>query len=237
MIDIDLYTWHQGVYENSKPDKGVKFIPEWFRKLDVELFSPDIPGGRGQTMKTCPGFVELFSHSVVMPLWADVDIYLGKKGTKDCSYAFASESFIVGNHPNVQFSGFTDDENWQHAKMLSPWMMKASKPIKVCFVQPMWNSIDATEYIRILPGIIDIPSKLAVQPNVNMMLRRGAEEKYFRFHQGMPLAHLVLMTTEKFSVKSHLISVEEMDKMTYGKNFRINFLNSFREFMKGENKK
>lgn len=210
MIVVDFLTTDRQVYENSKIVEGVKHIPEWFKNLKPKIFSPVIDGGVGYTMKTCPGFINLYKQSFMMPLWCDVNLSVAENGSDHASWYTPNNNSKIEAHNSMQFDGFAGGE-WQHLKFDCPWYVKSSKPLDFCFVQPIWNDIDQTKNLRILPGIVGTQKSQTISFNVNLMVKREVSHEYYQLEFGIPFVQLLPLTTETIKLKHHLIDEKEAE--------------------------
>ena len=211
MVDVHFLTSNREVFKYAKIEGGVKYIPDWFKNLKSQIVSHEVDGGVFYTMKTCPGFIGLYKKSFMIPLWSDVNISLAEDGSNYASwYAPNKDATMEAHHP-IQFDGFASGE-WQHLKFECPWYVKSSKPLDFCFLEPVWNGIDETKNIRILPGIVGSQKSHSVRLNVNTMIKREEQHEIYQLKLGTPFCHIVPMTDEKINIKHHLVDEAEIKK-------------------------
>ena len=73
-IVIDCITDNGFAFEFCRPDKAVKFIPNWWRELP----------GHSMNMKHCRGFTALYKNSFIYPSWTS--FVLNMHSHKDRSF-------------------------------------------------------------------------------------------------------------------------------------------------------
>tara|TARA_Y100000114_G_scaffold69601_1_gene63726 strand:- start:1048 stop:1767 length:720 start_codon:yes stop_codon:yes gene_type:complete len=208
-IHIDFLTGDTDIYQFSKIDYAMNFLPDWYKNLPAKNYLPEKPGGVRITMKGCLGLRDLFKKSLIIPLWSDMNIALGRIGTDTTSWAFADRKSDVELHTREDYGSFIG-ENTQHLKLVSPWYGFSKSDVGFCFVQPMWNTVKYSDILHVLPGIIDF--KYQAGTNVNILLSRKPENKVLELKHGMPLVHLVPLTEEKVKIKHHFVDQKELNK-------------------------
>ena len=223
-VHVDFLTLRPEIYQFSKIDYAMKFLPDWYKSLPVKNYNPEYPGGVSMTMKGCSGLRGLFKKSLVIPLWCDVNISLGKAGTDVASWLFADEcsNFEINNE--TDYGSFVNATNMQHMKFLSPWYGFSKSDVEFCFVQPTWNTTMYSDILHVLPGVVGF--KYQFGTHINVLLSRKPEDRILELKHGMPLVHLMPLTTEKVKIKTHLVDEKELNKkvMRHGSFSHLSFV-------------
>lgn len=179
--------------------RSSKFIPAWWQELakTKNLFDT--------TMAHCAGFKYLYEKSFTLPLWTEFDVVLDQ----------ASSSSQVGDmktrvdlHLAAQRGSFAPEDKNLQLKLVSPWLICCDEEIYCSWVPATWNNNDMYN-IQVLPAIIEF--KYQNQTNVNILIKKEVEQKYYRINVNQPLVHIVPMTERKFKVVLHLVSEEEYE--------------------------
>lgn len=209
-IHIDFLTTRAEIYQYSKIDKAVKFLPDWYKKLPQKNYNPEHNGGVAITMKGCIGLRDLFTKGLILPLWADLNISLGRADTNFLSWQFPDSQTLATINDEKEYGSFINSRQQQHIKLVTPWCGFSKSNVGFCFVQPMWNIPQYSDTIHVLPGVIDFKSQSGI--NVNLLLSRKPEDRILELKHGMPLVHLMPLTTEKVKIKHHFVDEKELNK-------------------------
>ena len=219
-IHVDFLTVRPEIYQYAKIDYAMNFLPSWYKNLPVKNYEPRCPGGVRITMKGCYGLRELFKRSLIIPLWSDVNIALGKSGTDMASWAFADEVSNIEVSDEKDYGSFVDATKIQHMKFLSPWFGFSKSGVDFCFVQPTWNTTMYSDILHTLPGVVGF--KYGEVTNINVLLSRKPEDRILELKHGMPLVHLMPLTEEKVKIKHHLVDEKELHKRL-NRHHRLSF--------------
>ena len=225
---LNCYTDRPEVYEYSKLVRGTNAIPSWFKNLkrsgeewskpnSMELL-PEL------TMKSCPGIIDVFKNSWVLPLWSDLRILVGAVGTDHYNIAFADNRSVVEVHDDYQYVGLTDKTKHQHVKLANPWLFISESPLKWAWLPPSWHTLDY-ETVEFLSAITEFKSQHSA--HVNLFIRRLQNEKSLTLPFGLPLVYLVPLTELPVRVKHHLVSTDELRALEAKSVCRLKFLNDF----------
>lgn len=218
-ITIDFFTTDPGAYHHAPVVKSNKMMPEWIKTVKSR---PHTFGGNDNTIKQCNGFVDYFKNSYTIPLWSDVDIYIGEEGGIEYSYNFADRKSVIEHHPDDQRGDYLPQLKYQHLKFISPWAAVSNKSVNVHWTSPTWQ-IDSPEKMIILPAVVDYAYTHST--NINVIIPRAKEGKEFRLYTGQPMANLIPMTEKRVEAKCHLVDEKEFESImlhagsnTYFKN-------------------
>lgn len=207
-VHIDFYTVRPEVYRYAKIDHAMNFLPSWYKDLSVKNYDSRCPGGVQYSMKGCYGFRELFKRSLIMPLWSDVNIFLGKAGTDLAHWNFSDACSSITVNTERDYGSFLDATKIQSLKFESPWYAFTKSDVNFCYVQPTWNTMKYSDTLHVLPGLMDFKHQSGT--HVNMALSRKPEDKTLELKHGMPLVHIMPLTEEKVKIKHHLADEKEM---------------------------
>lgn len=238
---VDCYTTDPFVYENSKIRSGVHFFPDWWKKLR----SSGKDGWKGSfqidsdyqllagtnTMKSCPGFINIYKKSFVLPLWSDLRVRVNslqkiKEGFASYSYQFADRNSDIDDHPSLEHNNHFSDEEYQHLKIISPWSIICNKPISWAWVPPVWHLTNDLEPVTVLSGVVDYCYQAAT--NINLFIKRPKEgDLFLEFPFNLPLVHIIPLTESKIKLNYHLVTHDELTRIKAKRGVRGNtFFNS-----------
>ena len=210
-VTVNCYTDNQIVLENYSIRRASKLTPKWWQDLPREFFyTQDSVKRKGSTSKKCPGFLDLYSNSWVVPAWSDLLICTKKDGTY--TYSFPSghlKGIGVRTHNATQFlNGFKD---YIHLKLICPWVLREKTGAKFIYIPATWSLLDDTKDLNILPGVLDFKNTIAV--HINAMVPKQDAEYFIK--AGQPLAHLVPLTEKNVDFKSHAVTRSEYEHISY----------------------
>ena len=212
-VTLDCFTTDPFVYEYAKISTAVKHLPEWWKQL------PKL-SNETQNMKRCIGFTTLFKKSFVIPMWSNLQIKMSSVEDR----IFECESDLppihpeegvkypwnpVEWHPKSQFNGFVEDD-YQHLKLISPWIFKTNCLVDFHFSDPMWNRKNVSDY-SVLSGIVNY--KYQMNSHVNIVAQYRSLPRSFSFNPGDPLVMLTPITDGVVEIKNHLIDWKERQRI------------------------
>lgn len=227
-INVDCFTTSQTIEQSFPIQRASRYVPDWWRSLDTYLLTNNKVTGKpsmSPTMKTCYGFVELYKHGLVMPLWSEVDLFVEPN-----NYFFhgADHKFRIGSHPVEEWGNNFPDHF--HMKLISPWAIKENTGVKFIVAPCVWSHFADVPDLRILPGIVNY--KYQHSTNINWFVPKI--NKHIKLNVGLPLVQMVPLTDKKVKVKTHVIDEKEWTKMELYPHNR--FIGSFIRFMRTRNK-
>lgn len=200
--------------------KSMVFVPEWWKKLPkafiVEKTFYPVP-----TMKSCAGFIDLYKHGIIVPMWCDVNIVVGPTGTKDYAYKFSNEKSNAAPHVIQQREGFFSDTEFQHLKMQAPWSLYCEEEVEFLTLDATWNNINY-KTMKVLPGIMSYTSPSYA--NINLVFSRTEQTQLITIPFNTPMMQLVPLTDRPIEIVHH---VEDLKNKLTGEHFyRPKFLRS-----------
>jgi hypothetical protein len=204
-VVVDCFTLNYGIEKLFPIQETNNFYPEWWKSLPKSYEKPNQWGlGIPQpTMKGCIGFINLYTHGFVLPLWTD----LLMQTTKDSwLYEFAAPNDIV-SHDEQQFG--EPINNYHHIKITSPWFLVEKSGINFMWTVPTFNNIENLGSYHILPGIMDY--KYNIGTNINMLLPKTDNKILLK--AGHPMAHIVPITDKAVELRTHVITQQELNKI------------------------
>lgn len=202
-VVLDCYTTSKNIYEFFSINYTKNFIPEWWKKVPKAYRYAD-NFFDAPTIKTCPGFIELYKKGIMVPLWSDLEI---QSNMEDYKYQFADrESSIEYNHPDA-VGPIVHNMNSHSIKLTSPWLFDCSHDVDWLFVNPMWNL--ETMDVMTVPGTVKFHH--ALRSNINLMIRRGLDTN-ISLSAGTPIVQMIPLTDREVEVRCHYVSRAEFQE-------------------------
>ncbi|MFN2258401.1 MAG: hypothetical protein ABR601_01035 [Parasphingopyxis sp.] len=121
------------------PERAVRFVPDWFKRLERELGVPDAHGLPGLTAKACLPMTDAFSLGFVIPLPLDVMLQVPEDRV----------SIRIGWAPDAPFQPIEQHlpaqigapeppfESTVPLKFINPWRVRVPEGYSVLFTQPL----------------------------------------------------------------------------------------------------
>lgn len=209
-VVLDIYTDRSDLYEHFKVSKMKSFVPSWFKDINPkyeinENLESDI------NIRGCTGFLDLFSKGFGIPLWSDMRVKVGPIGEQYYQWQFADKETDADIHPQWQRGEFMPDSKYCHIKILTPWVARCSENVDFLMIGNSWVQ-DNTDDVLIPQGVLNFKHQHAL--NINMMVRRGEQEKLIEMSCGNPIVQLIPLTDRKVDIKLHLVSTEELTNVS-----------------------
>lgn len=207
-IVVDFFTSDPHIYAYSKPVAATKVLPQWFVNTPssylVEDERLDMPL-RENTIKKCPGIIDLYSNSIAMTCWFDGELAIHPHGNID--FRTGRGNAALTEHDRKQYGNFVKGTAARQLKLQSQWAIRCNRDIRFMLTEPTWHNHETYSSISVLPGLIR--PKYDWSTNINFITRPSSETKSIFFEPGDPLCFLTPVTQEKFTIKSHLVSDAE----------------------------
>lgn len=204
---INFYTSNIAAYNNFKIDYAKKYYPKWWKDLPQQSLS--VEGDRFElslNMKGCAGFTDLYSQSLVIPMWSDLIVRVGEVGSPNYIYQFGDQESTAVQHGESQRGIYAPDERYCHLKLECPWEIQCDDDLQVLMLDPMYNNEDVLGS-TVMSGVINPSYQTTL--NVNMLYRREEQPVDKFFKEGNPIAQLVPLTENPVKIKCHLVTKEE----------------------------
>lgn len=206
---LECFTSNSSVFDLAKPDHAVKFVPDWWKDVP-----PSFVGAgaffKSPTIKKCSGFIENFKHGLMLPMWSDLSIELGRAGTVDYRWQYSDFHSELETHSFEQINNYLDPKQVFHAKLMNPWAFKCKEDTPWMWSNPTWNMLGTNHYVA-LPGVVDYKYQHSV--HVNLLFSRGQTTKVIEIPFRMPLVQITPLTERRLKVKHHLVSQKELDDL------------------------
>ena len=204
-IVLNFYTNRSDMFECAPVQKASKFFPDWWKELPSTVSFDNQLAAR-PTMKSCEGFLELYRTGFVYPLWSDLSLVVGAKGTESYKYQFADEESTINVHPSAQRGAGFSSYDFQHLKLISPWACRCDEDVKFVAIQSSWNFPTSTRPI-IPPAVVDFKYQSGI--HINMFIQREDIDVEHALHAGQPLVHFLPLDNRGLEIKLNLTSTEE----------------------------
>jgi hypothetical protein len=228
---LDVLTDNPLAYQHFKPTKAANFYPHWWKSLDKKYLVND---GlfHATTMKSCPGFIDVFSRGLMMPLWSDLAIEVGAVGSTSFRWQFSDQVSDISVHPQVQRGSFLPEQEFQHLKLTSPWSYFTKDDVDFASVFPIWNQHRPD--LMFGPHAV-LNFKHQNSTHVNLFLRRLSENQVFTVEAGHPIQHHIPLTDRELVIKHHLVDSVELRRRTFSPMFK--FTNGYKAAKRAANSK
>jgi hypothetical protein len=216
---VDCFTDSVTAFERAKIDFASKFLPDWWKKLPKDSGNSFYPM---PTMKTCVGVINLYKSGIIVPMWSELAIKVGRSGTEYIEWQYADLCSIAETHSAYQYNNYYPIKKYAHLKLNSPWLINYSKNINTFWSQPTFNMESLDDY-TVLPGVVN--SNTCSSVNINLFFTRSQQEDktvFINFNQ--PMIHIVPLTESEIELKHHLVSGKEIQKRLFR---RTHFFNSY----------
>lgn len=201
-VVVDCFTTDPHVYDHARISPAKNYLPDWWRNLpapDKNEFAPK------KNMRHCAGFTDYYKHSFVLPLWSDLDLEIGAKGTEEYRWQYADQRSDIETHSFKQRGDFFSDLDFLHLKLISPWFLRTKKNVNFLWSEPTWNTLHSG--IRIFPATINFYYQNAT--HVNILVERSSDTRIVKLDFNLPLANLTPITEKTVTLKHHLVSENE----------------------------
>lgn len=196
-IVLTCVTNYPGLLQFAPVQRASKFLPDWWKRLP-ESFVNEGDITIQSTMKSCKGFVDLYSKGVILPIWCDLALEIGRIGTNGYRYQFADRKSSIDCHDPKQHGRQFHECEYQHLKINSPWRFMCDESINFSFLEPTWNVLPF-QTLRIVPGIVDFQYQTGT--NINCFISRTERDQSFVIPFLTPLAHIVPLSDRPIKLK------------------------------------
>ena len=212
-VVLHCYTDRPDVYNFSAIKEAKHFIPDWWKEIpkSYRLPSMGLAGPDLNTMKSCSGFTDLYRQGAMMPMWSDCEVVVGEAGSGEFRYQYSNGYSVAQSHAENQRGTQYPNCDYLHLKFESEWRLRCEEDIDFLVTAPVWNH-NTPENFTILPGSLNFK----YQPflNINVLFRRKPTTEKYLIQFGLPIAHLVPLTERKVVIKTHLVSSDEIKRMS-----------------------
>lgn len=143
---IEFHTDSPGKFPEPYPAKGG--VPEWLKRVPMDVKHPDQSGTDIPTIKQCPPFIEAMACGYIIPL--AVDVMLRRDAQGSLSFEAVGWKAIDTQHP-LQYAG-TPFEEELIVKFMNPWTIRTSPGYSTLFL-PLLNQF--TLPVQVLSGLVE----------------------------------------------------------------------------------
>lgn len=219
VINVDCFTSNNDAYKFTPIVKASKAKPEWYNKVISpqtsntpwpqykinEAGSIDFDWNLSiKTIKSCPGFHELYSKGFILENWCDFVMNV----TEDSmSYHYSNGANPILHNNNQTEPGFMDHFI---IKLNSPWIVQTKEDVS-WFLSPAQWSLEKYNF-HVLPGIVNFHYQTG--SNVFITIKKGVPDQ-FLLPMGQPLAHFIPLTDKKIKIHNHVVTDDELKTKTY----------------------
>jgi hypothetical protein len=220
VIDVDCFTSNNDAYKFTPIVKSSKAKPDWYDQVqgvtpsNTTKWPQYIINESGsidfdwklsiRTVKSCPGFHELYSKGFILENWCDFVVNVDKN---TLSYHFSNGLAPIVHNNNQVEPGFKDH---YIIKLNSPWMIQTKEDIPFVLTPAQW-SLENYNF-HILPGIVNFHYQTG--SNVFITIRRDVEDQ-FLVPMGQALAQFIPLTDKKIRIHNHIVTEEELETKRY----------------------
>jgi hypothetical protein len=222
-VILDCFTDRDYVFDYAPIKKAISFIPDWWRelpksKVTIDQRYPDL------NMRYCPGIIDFYKYGFIIPMWTELKLVVGPVGTSSYEWQYADEVSTIEVHNSRQWGNFLDSSVYQHFKLGVPWVLKSNKEINFSFTYPTWNFKKPEELV-----IFNAVDNYYYQnsTSINLVVKREAQVKQILIAHNQPLVHLNPLSDKKVTLKLHLVSSEEKQKIEHKQQRRLFFVKNY----------
>lgn len=170
---VDFWSVVPGMEDVEPPVPAIKEMPEWFKDLPRENL---VAGGRPETAKACPAFIDYFKQGYVLKMWTDVEVDVDQEGNYRWNTP-AGDFWQFTNQGDPQFKDHIPGDPYSMIfKAICPWRIKTS-PGWAVMQLPLFYHYNKD--FTALPGVIwsdfhyDISQHLALYNYGTTVIPRG----------------------------------------------------------------
>jgi len=203
-VVVDFITHDYKAYDYFPIDKSNKFIPQWWKDIpqqhDSEIFKTK--ANRRNSLKRCPGFMDIFRYSYTLPLWTSCEIIVDDRINEDGYSTSCADGTKISSHDSEQAGRFMPSNSLVHFKFVSPWLGYSPKSRDL-----LWDWAPATWNNPNLLGKLIIPTRFrnfrgGTSTNIHTFMDSSTRD-VLNLEAGVPMIHMTPMTDSKVEVKCH----------------------------------
>ena len=189
-------------YSSIKP--ASKFIPTWWKQCPKSSFNWE-NHHVNSTVRSCPGFLNNFSLSYLIPLWTDIAISNTNETSK---ITVADRTTRYSIHSNSQSPSWYD--NFIKIKIDSPWVIES----KVNMFLSAPSMFYKEPFPFIIPGGILSPISNLMATNIFTMfkIKNDNIRRDYLLKLNSPILQLTPMTERRTILKTEVITNTEYFK-------------------------
>ena len=170
-----------------------KYIPEWWKTMEIEGRKMSIDGLHGGNIKTCPSFPDYFSQGYIMPMWTDT-ILKYDSDQQTFGWRTATEKFFWDVHRNDQYLDHVDHKffgkkSYLIVKTHCPWRIVSNEKYMMYQLPTFFHF---NEDFSVVPGVRDV----GVYHDMNIQFVIHSDKKEIFIPRGTPIAHFIPIKKE-----------------------------------------
>jgi|TARA_R110000803_G_scaffold80498_1_gene146344 hypothetical protein len=220
-VVIHCYTDRAEVYNYFPVVINKKIFPEWFKNLKKPYFRT--PEDTVTNLKACSGFTGLFKVGFTIPMWSDLFLEIGEEGSDQYRWQYSDQCSEMGQHSEKEYGDYFKKTEYQHLKLISPWVINCDENIDFLAVEPFWQ-FKTLGNISILPGVVNF--NFQASTHINLFVKREKVRQEKVLSAGNPIYTYVPITERPILIQTHLVSSEKL-KNFRSKAHRAKFINSY----------
>lgn len=203
-ITVDFITADYKAYDYFPIDKSNKFIPQWWKDIPQE-YESDIfktKANRINTLKRCPGFMDVFRYSYTMPLWTSCEIIVDDRVNEHGYLTVCADGSVITSHDASQGGKFLTSNSLIHFKFDSPWCGYSSKKRDLLWnwSPAMWNNPDLLNRLMLPTAFRNFRGGTGT--NIHTFMDSSKRDVLY-LEAGVPMINMTPMTDKKVEVKCH----------------------------------
>ncbi len=206
-VKVKCYPQFDQVGEIFPVELARKYIPDWWKNLPSQVnigLAKEIT-----TIKSCPGFTELYKTGITFPLWRDCVIKYDR-------HSIVEIEIPTNENPNNYFVSHNVDQMgkvfdpWIHLKILSPWYLETEEPIPFLMTDMTYNRKTLSGY-QIPPGVLEFKYQHAT--HINMFLEPTDTFRELSLNAGTPLIHLIPLADVEIELEICKYNADKLKSM------------------------
>lgn len=203
------------LYEKRPVAPSLSYAPAWWKSLDKDFVTDN--GWISSTVKTCPGFVDLYKNSFALPIDRQMQIQ-----ERDGRILWIPED-AGESHADFQTNDFFKND-FYHLKISLNYSICTGKNNKDKFLitNNFWGD---RKNIHVLNGVIQPSAPFMIR--INMFIPKGFG--MLTFEHGDILAHIIPLSGKKYRIKREFLFGEKFNEyhkasLVISKGFRTTVL-------------
>lgn len=203
-LTVDFVTNDYKAYDYFPIDFSNKYIPQWWKNIP-ERYNNDTfqtKANRLNTLKRCPGFMDVYRYSYTLPLWTSCEIIVDDE-INDLGYsAVSADGTEISSHPSYQAGDFMPSNSLIHFKFQSPWYGYSSKKKDLIWnwAPAVWNNHSLIHKLLIPTAFRNFRGGSGT--NIHTFVNSKKSDTIY-LEAGVPMIHMVPMTDSKVNIKCH----------------------------------
>ena len=169
-----------GVAKEYSPKPAIKFVPEWYKKMEASFPKEKTPDSLS-TIKKCIPVLDAITAGYIIV--SPCDVYVSfKDGEPNYNSAIPN---LIQFHPRKQAYAHPLANEYQFPKWINPWAIKTPQGYSCLFKPPAHNQ---NPWFEILEGIVDTDA-YGAPVNFPFVLKNPTKE--FMIPAGTPIAQVI----------------------------------------------